>query len=71
MTFDEANKLIEHDDSYWFGKKEREAFGSFGIKLTHYICERCEHLKDCRAIDCIDGDNFAISSCNYFSVVRK
>lgn len=72
MTFDEANKLIEHDDPYWFDKKEREAFDSFGIKLTHYICEKCEHMsKPCNAINCIDGDSFAITTCNYFSTIKE
>ena len=72
MTFEEANNLIKGEDPYFFSKEEREALESFGIKLTHYICEKCEHmLKPCNAINCIDGDSFAITTCNYFSTIRK
>lgn len=72
MTFEEANSLIKDKDPYFFSKEEREALESFGIKLTHYICEKCEHMsKPCNAIDCIDGDSFAITTCNYFSTIRK
>lgn len=72
MTFEEANKLIEHDDPYWFDKKEREAFDSFGIKLTHCICEKCKHmLEGCKAIDRFKDDCFAITTCNYFSTIKE
>jgi len=72
MTFNEANSLIRHEDPYEFSEEERRAFESFNIKLTHYICEKCEHLKDkCKAIDCIDGESFAITSCSYFLVRNK
>ena len=65
MTFDEANKLIEGSDPYWFGKEERKALESFGIGLTHAICEKCDHMpKGCNAINCYE--DFVITTCNYF-----
>ena len=71
MTFDEANELLkDHGDELW-GKEETDAFLSFGIKLEHFICEKCSHLHDCHAIDLIDGDNFAIKSCNFFQTTTK
>jgi len=70
MTFEEANASIKGYDIAWFDKEERKALESFGIKLTHAICEKCEHLKDkCKAIECYE--DFAITTCNYFSTVRK
>lgn len=71
MTFDEANKLIKHDDPYWFDREERKAFDSFGIKLTHCICEECTHLSEgCKVLELFKEDCFAITACNYFSTIK-